>query len=229
MTMASEERFERDYYERHYRDYARQNPPKKLRFYRELAERAASEISRPRVLDVGCAFGSFLSVLNPAWQRFGIDVSEFATDLARRTVPDVTFEQAGVTGIPFPGPFDLITAFDVIEHVGALDEVIAAVGARLARGGHFIFVVPVYDGPTGPLVRLLDGDETHVHRRSRRFWLEWTARRFVVREWWGIYLYAFPGGFYLHVPTRSWRRFTPAIAVVTRNWEDRAGGSDGIS
>ena len=229
MTPVREERFERDYYEKHYRDYGRQNPPKKLRFYRELAERAASGIPRPRVLDVGCAFGAFLSALDPAWQRFGIDASEFATDLARRTVPDVSFERAGVGDIPFPGPFDLITAFDVIEHLGDLDEAAAAVGARLARGGHFLFVVPVYDGPTGPLVRLLDGDETHVHRRSRTFWLEWAAQRFALREWWGIYRYLLPGGFYLHLPTRPGRRFAPAIAVLARNGADRGGRGDGTS
>ena len=227
--MASDERFEQDYYQRHYRDYARQNPPKKLRFYRELSERAAAGVVTPSVLDIGCAFGSYLSALDPAWRRHGIDVSEFATDLARKHVPGVTFERAGATGIPFAGPFDLITAFDVIEHVAELDSAGAAIGARLAPHGHFIFVVPVYDGPTGPVIRLLDHDETHVHKRSRDAWLEWASERFEVREWWGIYRYLLPGGWYLHVPTRAWRRFTPAIAVVARNRAGQDGSSARIT
>ena len=227
MTVAGEQRFEQEYFARHYRDYARQNPPKKLRYYRALAERAAAGVAAPRVLDVGCAFGAFLSELDPAWQRHGMDVSRFATDLARRTVPGVTFAQAGATDIPFTGPFDVITAFDVIEHVAALDQVGAAVGARLNPGGHFIFVVPVYDGPTGPVIRLLDQDETHVHKQSRDWWLAWAAQRFDVLEWWGIYRYLLPGGFYLHAPTHLLRRCTPAIAVVARNRGARLGGSGG--
>lgn len=225
--MAREDLFERGYFETYYRDYARQNPPKKLRFYRELAERAASGIQRPRILDLGCAFGGFLSALNPQWQRFGADVSEFATDLARRAVPGATFGRAGIADIGFPGRFDVITAFDVIEHVRGLDEAAEAIKSRLARGGHFIFMVPVYDGPTGPVVRLLDHDRTHVHRRSRRFWLQWTEQNFVLREWWGIFRYLFPGGVYLHRPTKIWRRFTPAIAVVARNEVGSAEGGEG--
>jgi len=224
--MASEERFERDYFETCYRNYARQNPPRKLRFYRELAERAALGIQRPRILDVGCAFGGFLSALDPQWQRFGADVSEFATGVARRAIPDATFVRADVTDIHFPGRFDVITAFDVIEHFRGLDEAASAIRAKLTCGGHFIFVVPVYDGPTGSVVRLLDKDHTHVQRRSRRFWLRWTKQNFVLREWWGIYRYLFPGGFYLHLPTQVWRRFTPAIAVMARHEGYQAEGAE---
>ena len=227
MTGANGPRFEQEYFARHYRDYARQNPAKKLRFYRELAERATAGLAAPRVLDIGCAFGAFLGALHPAWQRYGIDVSEFATELARREVPGVTFTRAGATDIPFAGPFDVVTAFDVLEHVTALDEAGAGVAAQLAPGGHFLFVVPVYDGPTGPVIRLLDKDDTHVHKQSRDWWLAWAAQRFDVLEWWGIYRYLLPGGFYLHAPTHLLRRCTPAIAVVARNRGARLGGSGG--
>jgi len=215
--MAGEGAFEREYYEANYRDYARQNPARKLRFYRRLAERASEGTSSPRILDIGCAFGAFLSALDPQWRRFGADVSQFATDRAAAAVPGATFARAGVETIPFPGPFDVVTAFDVIEHVPSLDQVASVVRSKLTPGGHFIFVVPVYDGPTGPLVRLLDKDETHLHKTSRGFWLAWAEKNFALVEWWGIYRYLVPGLGYLHLPTRAWRRFAPAIAVVTRN------------
>jgi SAM-dependent methyltransferase len=208
--------FEREYYEAHYRDYARQNPPRKLGFYRRLAERAAAGIAAPRILDVGCAFGAFLSALDPKWRRFGADVSRFATDRAAREVPGATFAQAGFDTIPFPGPFDIITAFDVIEHVPSLEAVAASVRSRLSPGGHLIFVVPVYDGPTGPIIRLLDKDDTHVHKSSRDFWLAWTRENFDLVDWWGVYRYLVPGLGYVHLPTQFWRRFTPAIAVIAR-------------
>ena len=212
--MSDRREFEREYFESCYRNYARQNPPRKLRFYRRLVESAVPKTGRPRVLDIGCAFGSFLGALDPAWDRSGIDVSEFATEQASRTHPGATFVRADIGEIPLPGPFDIITAFDVIEHVPSLDLVASVVRSRLTVGGAFIFVVPVYDGPTGPIIHLLDRDPTHVHKRSRRFWLDWAETNFVLRDWWGVTRYLLPGGFYMHVPTRVLRGLTPAIAVV---------------
>jgi hypothetical protein len=72
----------------------------------------------------------------------------------------------------------------------------------------------VYDGPTGPIIHALDHDPTHVHKRGRDFWLDWTRQHFVLNRWCGIYRYLLPGGYYVHVPTRLLRRATPAIAVV---------------
>ncbi|HEY3155756.1 MAG TPA: class I SAM-dependent methyltransferase [Candidatus Eisenbacteria bacterium] len=217
MTVASEGKFERDYFEKTYRNYSRQNPRRKLCFYRGLVERAAPRDRAPRILDIGCAFGAFLSELDPQWKRFGIDVSEFAIERAAQVLPDATFARAGATDIPFPGPFDVITALDVIEHVPSLEQVASSIKAKLSPEGCFLFVVPVYDGVTGPAVHLLDRDETHLHKRSRGFWLRWAEEHFVPVEWLGLLRYLLPGGYYLHVSTRALRRFTPAIAVVARN------------
>jgi SAM-dependent methyltransferase len=216
MTHAGSGTFEKDYFENTYRNYARQNPRRKLRFYRGIVERAAPRDHTPRILDIGCAFGGFLSELNPAWQRCGIDVSQFAIDRAIERVPGASFAQADIREIPFSGPFDIVTAFDVIEHVPSLDAAASSIRSKLNPGGAFLFVVPVYDGPTGPAVHLLDRDETHLHKRSREFWLRWAAERFEVVTWWGLVRYLLPGGYYVHVVTRAMRRFTPAIAVLTR-------------
>jgi SAM-dependent methyltransferase len=216
MTVAGESQFERDYFEKTYRSYSRQNPRRKLRFYRELVEGVAPRDRTPRILDIGCAFGAFLSEVDPGWKRFGIDVSEFAIDRAARALPDATFARADITEIPFPGPFDVITALDVIEHVPSLDQAASSIKAKLSGDGCILFVVPVYDGLTGAAVHLLDRDETHLHKRSRGFWLRWAEEHFVPVKWLGLFRYLLPGGYYLHFSTRVWRRFTPAIAVVAR-------------
>jgi hypothetical protein len=80
-----------------------------------------------------------------------------------------------------------------------------------------VFVVPVYDGPLGPVVRMLDGDPTHVHKESRDFWLDWAGERFVIQEWCGVFRYLLPRGPYINWPTQALRRIAPAIAVVVRN------------
>ena len=217
MNNAGEPKFERDYFEKTYRNYSRQNPKRKLRFYRALVERAGPQGRAPRILDVGCAFGAFLSELDPRWKRFGVDVSEFAIERASQAQPDATFARADITNIPFAGPFDIITALDVIEHVPSLEHAASSIKAKLSPEGYFLFVVPVYDGPTGPIVHMLDRDETHLHKRSREFWLRWAEEHFSIVEWRGLLRYLLPGGYYIHVSTQSWRRFTPAIAVLARN------------
>jgi SAM-dependent methyltransferase len=206
--------FEQEYYEKYYPDYNRQNPPKKMEFYRTLVEGTTGRIEHPRILEIGCAFGKFLSTLNPEWNRYGLDISEFAIDLAQQSVPDVQFSVSTIPHIPFQESFDVIAAFDILEHVPDLEQVIASIKSKLTPVGYFIFVVPVYDGPTAPLIRLLDKDTTHIHKESRLFWLDWARRHFQVDDWWGIYRYLFPGGYYLHKPTKRFRCFTPAIAVV---------------
>ncbi len=208
--------FGEDYFGQYYADYERQNPPGKMKFYRCLAEQCVGNAPRARLLDVGCAFGKFLAAANPSWERFGSDVSEFAIARAQASFPDIAFCVSSATELPFEGLFDVITAFDTIEHVSALDQVANAVRGKLQARGHFIFVVPVYDGLTGPFIRLLDKDPTHVHKCSRDFWLQWTESNFQLLEWWGIFRYLFPGGYYLHAPTRLLRQHTPAIAVTAQ-------------
>jgi len=204
--------FDRRYYDEQYRDYEAQNPPRKVAFYARLAERAAGGLPRPRVLDVGCAFGRFLASLGDRWQRFGVDASDYAVQRARAKCPDVSFAVYRDGPFPFPVPFDVIAAFDVLEHVHNLRGLMKVIASSLAPGGGFIFVVPVYDGLTGPLIRLLDRDPTHMHKMSRYFWLELGRQEFQLVEWWGICRYLLPGGVYMHVVTRRYRRFTPAIA-----------------
>jgi SAM-dependent methyltransferase len=208
--------FDRNYFETQYASYELQNPPRKMAFYRHLAETAAAGCERPRVLDIGCAFGLFLACLDSRWERYGVDISEYAITRAGERVPGAMFEVTASSDLVFPGSFDVISAFDVLEHMHAPDEMLRRIAAALRPRGGFIFVVPVYDGLTGPAIRLLDRDPTHVHRRERDFWLEMAGSHFRIVDWWGIFRYLLPGGFYCHLVTRYFRRHTPAIACLAR-------------
>lgn len=223
MSVPSEVSFEREYFDRNYPDYVRQNPPRKLDFYRRLIAPAAKGKNRPRLLELGCAFGRFLEAVGPDWDRYGLDVSRYAIAQARERVPEATFAVASGAEIPFDETFDCIAAFDVIEHIPDLEQVAREVAAHLRPGGYWVFVVPVYDGPTGPVIRLLDKDPTHVHKQPREFWLDWVQQRFELVNWQGMYRYLLPGGYYAHWRTRWLRRFTPAIAVVARRPDNRSG------
>jgi SAM-dependent methyltransferase len=213
----SEPAFEQDYYERNYPDYQAQNPRRKLRFYARVIEQYAPSGSPRRVHDLGCAFGRFLGSLDSSWEIYGSDVSAHAIELAQTKYPRGTFRR--ITDDPSPlfeQKFQAVTAFDVIEHIPNLDAVATSVNEQLVNGGVFVFVVPVYDGLSGPIIRKLDHDPTHVHKWPRQQWLDWAAKHFEVVEWRGTLRYLLPGRFYVHLSTRLFRRHTPAILVVCR-------------
>ena len=207
--------FDEAYYASVYGNYAKQNPARKLRFYRTLLERHVNGAA-PRVLDLGCAFGLFLASLDARYRRYGVDASAYAVRQAAARTPEARFAVGDCAAPPFAGPFDAIVAFDVLEHIPDLEGTLDFIASSLAPGGVLIFVVPVYDGPLGPIVRLLDHDPTHVHKHGRRWWLDRIASRFEVLEWTGILRYLIPPGYYLHAPSRQIRTFSPAIAVAAR-------------
>lgn len=215
--------FEQPYFGTVYRSYRAQNPPAKLRFYRRVLERWAPPVRPLALLDVGCGPGRLLAFLQQEGgvAPHGTDVSEWALGHARALLPaaDLRLASAAERAFP-PASFDAVTAMDVIEHVPDLAAVGDAVAAMLRPGGLFLFVVPVYDGASGPIIRLLDRDPTHLHKTGRDAWLAWAAERFELLEWWGILRYLLPGRVYLHLPTRRFRRHTPAILVAAR----RPGG-----
>ena len=106
--------------------------------------------------------------------------------------------------------------FNIVEHIPDLESVAGTIKSRLSPGGCFIFVVPVYDGPTGPRISLLDRDRTHVLKMPRTFWLQWAATCFDEIDWQGIFRCLVPWGWYIHVPTKMFRNCAPAIAVVAK-------------
>lgn len=217
------EKYGEAYYSTTYRDYSRQNPTHKLDFYRSVVEQSSPSRRPTRVLDIGCGLGGFLGSLrasDPDRARFdlaGVDISEFAIATNASTFPGETFDVCAAEGVDGLGQtFDVVTAFDVLEHLQRPDEAASAITRSLAPDGAFIFVVPVYDGPLGPVVRLLDKDTTHVQMRSRRWWLDWTNTHFTVTSWHGIFRLLTPLRRYVHLPTQAFRQIAPAILITAR-------------
>lgn len=206
-----------EYYRLYYRDYAAQNPPRKLAYYRDLAVRLAPPRGTVSSLDIGCAFGDFLASLPSDWSRTGIDANEFAASTAARKYPDISFFQTAGLAFPAPGKFDIITAFDVLEHIEDLDGALATIRAALPADGILIAVVPVYDGPLGMLVRLLDRDPTHVQKKSRAFWFSAIAQHFEILHYEGLFRFLIPRTRrYLHAHSAALTSLSPAILIAAR-------------
>lgn len=205
-----------DYYSTAYTSYEGQNPVRKLDHYVDSI-RHRTPVASPRLLDLGCGRGLFLERAAsrfPDWMLAGIDPEPTGVRTTSTLVPTATIRRGAANDIPFPaGNFDVVTAWDVLEHVEDLDAGLSEAKRCLTTGGLLLAVVPVYDGVAGPLVRRLDSDSTHIHRRSRSFWVDLMMQHLDDVRWHGIFRNLISRSKYIHVPTRKLRRATPAILV----------------
>jgi len=102
------------------------------------------------LLDLGCSSGSFLQSLSGKnWDLYGIEMSaESAKKAQTRTGAEVFVGE--ILDAQFPSEsFDVITCFDVFEHLYEPRRVMAKVFEWLKPGGIFYVLVPNVDSAEG--------------------------------------------------------------------------------
>lgn len=114
--------------------------------YRFAATLAPQLGKKPDVLDIGCGSGYGTSTLaEVAATATGIDLAPEAVEHARANYnrPNLTYLPGSATDLPFPDQsFDLITAFEVIEHLSEPVKLLSE-GRRVLRpGGVFLVSTP---------------------------------------------------------------------------------------
>ena len=117
---------------------------------------------RPRILDVGCGTGANLLLLSKYGDAEGVDVSEDALAFCRERGLDKVKLGAGEE-LPYADDtFDLVTAFDVVEHMD--DDLAGLTEMRrvLRPGGRVLLFVPTFMFLWGLQ------DEVSNHRRRYR-------------------------------------------------------------
>lgn len=123
----------------------------RARAHAEFLRRIASEPGR--LLDVGCGLGYFMARARAAgWHVRGCDTSAFWVREANRRVGAPAASIGELASAIAPDErFELITAWDVIEHVYDPVEFLVELSSRLAPGGRIFlrtpnlaYVLPVY-------------------------------------------------------------------------------------
>jgi 2-polyprenyl-3-methyl-5-hydroxy-6-metoxy-1,4-benzoquinol methylase len=102
-----------------------------------------------RVLEVGCGSGNVLRVL----QRLvagrgtveGLELSDEAATVARLRT-GLTVTSGYLSDLPSDASFDIIAAFDVLEHIADERAVLSQVRDRLRPDGRLIITVPAHSG-----------------------------------------------------------------------------------
>lgn len=96
-----------------------------------------------RILDVGCGSGGMLPMLTEFGTVDGIEPDAASVEHGQATFPGVTIRQGQVPDdLPADHSYDLVTAFDVIEHIADDLGAVAAMRAALRPDGTVVVTVP---------------------------------------------------------------------------------------
>jgi len=157
---------------------------RRYKFKQQLLERHVLEVLRwateklqvnllsgagKRALDVGCACGYTTHVLEGlGYDVVGVDISAWGTKQAKTHCGGEFLVCDAQTQMPFSGGFDLVTCFDVLEHLPNPENALAGMFA-VCRGG---MVCTTPNKKVEKLVRTLTGDydETHISVKSPEEW-----------------------------------------------------------
>lgn len=114
------------------------------RVIREVMQRHLLPRPSRRILDVGCGTGGMFPLLTEFGAVDGAEGSPDARARAQRKFPDRRIEACWLpTELP-QGTWDVVTAFDVIEHLDQPVESLQAMVSRLPWDGQVVITVPAF-------------------------------------------------------------------------------------
>lgn len=125
-------------------------------------------------LEVGCGTGFVLAAIARAFPDMAITASEVLADglaYAAPRAPRARLLQLDARVLPFDAAFDVIGAFDVLEHIEEDAAVLAQLHRALRPGGGVLLAVPQH-----PWLWSVQDDIAHHVRRYRRGELEGKLR-----------------------------------------------------
>jgi 2-polyprenyl-3-methyl-5-hydroxy-6-metoxy-1,4-benzoquinol methylase len=118
--------------------------------------------SAKNYLEIGCGTGHLLAealAASPTLEVSGSEVLEEGLKYAAANVPAATLYQMDARQIPFEQEFDVIGAYDVLEHIEEDQAVLAEMFRAVTPGGGIILTVPQHPFLWGP------GDDYARHKR----------------------------------------------------------------
>ena len=113
-------------------------------------ERQRQKISQYKqsgsILDIGCSSGAFLGTMKgPAWKLFGIEMEAATAQKAKATAGAEVFVGDAVAAPFAPEGFDVITCFDLLEHVYNPRQFLTKVREWLKPDGIIYVALPNID------------------------------------------------------------------------------------
>src|SRR3954469_3282486 len=144
-----------------------------------------------RILDLGCGAGTMLDTLGALGDVTAFDTAPEAVAYCRTRYPGVDLAVGRVPeALVGLDAMDVVTAFDVVEHIPDDHEAVRSIRDVLVPGGLFICTVPAYQWLWGPHDEL-----SHHQRRYTRPQLSSLLRSAGFTVEWASYFntFLFPG------------------------------------
>ena len=134
--------------------------------------REGKDAKQLRLLDYGCAYGYFLDEVKDAFREVrGVEVNDAVAEVGRRRFGlDI---ESGSAGEPSMGrdSLDIITMWDVIEHLATPRSTLSACAAALKTGGQLYLTTGDIESPLARVLRQhwrLINPPQHITYFSRR-------------------------------------------------------------
>jgi SAM-dependent methyltransferase len=100
-------------------------------------------LAERRILDVGCGTGGMLPMLSHFGLVSGIEGEPMAVERCRSAFGEFDVRQGEIPGdVPSDGTFDVVTAFDVIEHIDDEAAALESLRSAVRPGGTVVVTVP---------------------------------------------------------------------------------------
>ena len=119
------------------------------------------------LLEIGCGTGFVLSGIRDALPNLdlvGGELSEVGVEIARRRLPEVRIEHLDALELPYREVFDVVCAFDVLEHIEDDVGALAGLSGASRKSGGVMITVPQHQW----LWSRADDVAHHARRYTRR-------------------------------------------------------------
>ncbi|MEI9947108.1 MAG: class I SAM-dependent methyltransferase [Chitinophagaceae bacterium] len=131
----------------HYQKYSRIDylSPITVKRYEEILDAFEPFRSTGNLLDIGCGTGLFLeSALKRGWKVYGTEYTDNAIEIGRSKGFIMNKGKLNTSWYQ-PGMFDVITSFEVIEHINNPVEEVQNIHFLLRKKGLFYFTTPNFN------------------------------------------------------------------------------------
>lgn len=120
-----------------------------------------------KVLEIGCAVGSFSSILKDYnFDIYASDISKYVIKFAKKFYPEIKFYNFDVQKeIPINEQFDLVFSFEVLEHLENPQKALENIYKKLSPNGILICSTPP------PYMRFINMKD-HINVKSAEQWHE---------------------------------------------------------